>query len=498
MTVVCRTEELRRIEMQADRQLPPGTLMARAGLAAAQWLDRRLSVRPASVLLLCGPGNNGGDGYVCARELNELGHSCLCWSASAPASADAQAAFAAWQAAGGECIADLPTERTEGTNRRFDLIVDAMFGIGLGRPLSGTYLQASRWANGSEIDLVALDVPSGLDADRGIWVGGVAGVRARATITFLADKPGLHMADGCDAAGQVRVESLGIETEAAMGRLNGPGEFDAVLRPRLNNSHKGSYGSLAVIGGGTGMVGAALLAGRAALRLGAGRVYVCCVGAPELSVDPVCPELMIRTLDAISPVQAAVVGCGMGTSDAARAALRAALEYDIPLVLDADALNLIAFEKDLRQSLAARAAPSVLTPHPLEAARLLAGTPVARADDDRIATATGLARQLRSTIVLKGAGSVIVDRPSDRERYWINPTGGPALATAGTGDALSGMIGALITQRFDVTTATLAAVWLHGRAAQAHGADIGLLASEVAALAARELGRLRRRGVALF
>ena len=490
MTVLCRTEELRRIEVQAESRLPPGTLMARAGLAAAQWLDRRLSARPASVLLLCGPGNNGGDGYVCARELRELGHSCLCWSAAAPAAGDARAAFAAWQAAGGECTGDLPT------GRRFDLIVDAMFGIGLSRPLSGAYLQASEWANASAIDLVALDVPSGLDADRGIWVDGIAGVRARATVTFLADKPGLHMADGCDAAGDVRVENLEIEAQAVPGRLNGPREFFAVLRPRLRNSHKGSYGSLAVIGGGAGMVGAALLAGRAALRLGAGRVYVCCVGAPELSVDPVCPELMIRALDAMPPVQAAVVGCGLGASDAARSALRAALGYDIPLALDADALNLIATDEDFRRTLAARTAPSVLTPHPVEAARLLAAAAQARADDDRIAAATRLARQLRCAVVLKGAGSVIVDRPSDAERYWINPTGGPALATAGTGDALSGMIGALIAQGFGVLTATLAAVWLHGRAAQAHGADIGLLASEVAALAARELARLRSGGAA--
>jgi hydroxyethylthiazole kinase-like uncharacterized protein yjeF len=485
MTALYRAEELRRIETDHARQLPPGTLMARAGGAAAEWLDRRAPLRPASIIVLCGPGNNGGDGYVCARLLRERGHSCVCWSPSVPTADDARAAHAAWLETGGESTADLPK------SRRFDLIVDAMFGIGLSRPLSGPYLDASNWANESGAEVVALDVPSGLDADSGTWVDDVPGVRAHATLTFLGDKPGLHMSDGCDAAGIVHVDYLGLDAQTAAGRLNGPDQFTPILQPRRQNSHKGRYGSVAVIGGETGMVGAALLAGRSALRMGAGRVYVCCVGAPDLSVDPGCPELMIRSLDRLPPVEAAVIGCGLGTSEAARRALRQALGQDTPVVLDADALNLIAADERLRQALIAREAPSVLTPHPAEAGRLLAGVPAIHVIADRIAAAFLLAQQLRSAVVLKGAGTVIVDRPKDRERYWINPTGGPALATAGTGDALSGMIGALIAQRFDTLTSTLAAVWLHGRAAQGHGADIGLLASEVPLLAVRELARLR-------
>jgi ADP-dependent NAD(P)H-hydrate dehydratase / NAD(P)H-hydrate epimerase len=480
-----RTEELRGIEQEHARHLPPGTLMARAGSAAAQWLDRRAPARPASFVVLCGPGNNGGDGYVCARSLRELGHSCLCWSWSAPTTDDARAAHAAWVAGGGESTDELPTDR------RFDVIVDAMFGIGLSRPLSGPYLEACHWANDSGIEVIALDVPSGLDADSGTWVGDVPGVRARATLTFLGDKPGLHMSDGCDGAGLVHVDPLGIEAQIDTGRLNGPQEFGSVLRPRQHNSHKGRYGSVAVIGGDTGMVGAALLAGRSALRLGAGRVYVCCIGAPDLHIDPSCPELMIRSLDRLPPVQAAVIGCGLGTSDLARRTLRQALVQDTPLVLDADALNLIASDERLKQAVSSRQAASILTPHPGEAARLLAGVPELHVNADRIAAAILLAQQLRATVVLKGAGSVVVDRPADSERYWINPTGGPALASAGTGDVLSGMIGALIAQGFETLTGTLAAVWLHGRAAQAYGADIGLLATEVPALAVRELVRLR-------
>jgi ADP-dependent NAD(P)H-hydrate dehydratase / NAD(P)H-hydrate epimerase len=484
--VLYRSEQLRLIEQQHARHLPPGTLMARAGDAAARWLDRRVAIRPASFIVLCGPGNNGGDGYVCARSLRDLGHSCLCWSLSAPTTDDARGAHAAWLAAGGESTTELPM------GRRFDVIVDAMFGIGLSRPLSGAYLEASNWANDTGTEVIALDVPSGLDADSGTWVGDVPGVRAHATLTFLGDKPGLHMSDGCDAAGIVHVDRLQVEAQGAAGRLNAPDQFAAVVARRKINSHKGRYGSVAVIGGETGMVGAALLAGRSALRLGAGRVYVCCVGAPDLHVDPNCPELMIRSLDRLPAVQAAVIGCGLGTSELARRALREALGQDTPIVLDADALNLIASDDRLKQAVIGRQAPSVLTPHPAEAARLLAGVPAMHVNADRIAATLLLAQQLHATIVLKGAGTVIVDRPTDREQYWINPTGGPALSSAGTGDVLSGMIGALIAQGFETLTGTLAAVWLHGAAAQVHGADIGLLASEVPALAVRELARLRR------
>jgi len=485
MSVLYRTEELRRIERDAERQLPAGTLMDRAGRSAARWLDQHAPARPASFLVLCGPGNNGGDGYVCARALRELGHSCICWAPLPPTTDDARAACAAWTGAGGESTPQLPL------GVRIDVIVDAMFGIGLTRPLAGPYLQASQWANESRIEVVSIDIPSGLEADSGTWVGDVAGVQARATVTFLGDKPGLHMSDGCDAAGSVHVDRLGVEPQESSGRLNGPDQFLAITKPRRRNSHKGQYGSVAVIGGDIGMIGAALLAGRAALRLGAGRVYVCCLGDPDLRVDPLSPELMIRSVDRLPPVQAAVIGCGLGTSESARRAVRQALGQETPLVLDADALNLIAADDRLRQALAARGAPSVLTPHPVEAARLLADVPAIHVNSDRIAAAMLLAQQTHSAVVLKGAGSVIADRPADREAYWINPTGSPALASAGTGDVLAGMMGALIAQGFGVLTSALGAVWLHGRAGEAHGADAGLIASEVPQLAARELARLR-------
>jgi hydroxyethylthiazole kinase-like uncharacterized protein yjeF len=237
------------------------------------------------------------------------------------------------------------------------------------------------------------------------------------------------------------------------------------------------------------MVGAPLLAARAALRLGAGRVYVDCIGAPELRVDPVQPELMFRPHSSLEEIECAVAGCGLGTDDDARAALAWAIERPHALVVDADGLNLLATDASLRQSLLQRQAVTVLTPHPLEAARLLA-TSAHAVQADRIGAARRLAAEYRAIVVLKGAGSVIA-RPDGRAT--INPTGSPALATAGTGDVLAGMLGALIAQCFDGWQAVLAATWLHGAAVHGLG-DIGLVAGDVAPRAVEVLRGLRESG----
>jgi len=485
MNALYRTDELRQIELAESARLVPGALMERAGHAAAAWLHQSASARPASFLVLCGPGNNGGDGFVCARALRELGHDCLCWAPADSTSQDARAARSAWSKAGGTTCQQLPVAQ------RFDVVVDAMFGIGLARPLSGTFLDASEWAGRSGSRVVALDVPSGLNADTGTWIGAVAGLAAQATLTFLGDKPGLHTNDGCDASGLVHVDGLGLPDVPSRGRINSPEQFAALLRRRPQNSHKGRFGSLAVIGGATGMLGAPVLAARAALRLGAGRVYLCCIGGTDLKLDPVCPELMIRPFGELPALQAVVIGCGMGTSAAACDALRNMLALHCPVVVDADALNLISGDAAIGRLLSGREAPTVLTPHPLEAARLLRGPSAASLDPDRVGAATELARTFRAIAVLKGAGTVIVDGRGEGSPYWINPTGGPALSSAGTGDVLAGMIGAQLAQGFDPVAAALGAVWLHGRAAQVHGADLGLLASEIPVLAVRELARLK-------
>jgi len=480
-TALFTVAELRAIEQGAQSGLPPGELMARAGRGAARRIDALAGDRRPSVCIVCGPGNNGGDGFVVAAELAARGHQVVCvlLGAAQPSATDALAAFRRWREGGGAMSAALP-------DRRFDIVVDALFGIGLARPLQGAFLDAVRWINEHAERVVALDVPSGLDSDRGAWVGDVEGVRADLTVTFLGDKPGLHTGAGSDAAGEVQVDWLGLEAGSSALTLSAPDEFPDIARPRRRDTHKGSFGNVLVVGGGAGMVGAPLLAARAALRLGAGRVYVDCIGAPELRVDPVQPELMFRPHASIADPECVVVGCGLGVDSGGRAALAWSLARPRACVIDADGLNLLAEESALRATLRERAVPSVLTPHPLEAARLLkiSAQDVQR---DRLGAARTLARDLRAIVVLKGAGTVIAG-PDGRTA--INPTGSPALATAGTGDVLAGMLGALLAQGFDAWQSVVAAVWLHGAAVRGAG-DIGIVAGDLAPRAAEALRKLR-------
>jgi len=478
-TALYTVTELRAIERAAQRDLPTGTLMARAGAAAAAHIDALRTGKRLSIGVFAGPGNNGGDGYVAAAELRAARHDVTCVQLVAPATADARNAFADWRATDGPTRTDLPTRK------KFDIIVDAMLGIGLTRPLQGELLNAALWINAQRAHIVALDVPSGLDADRGSWVGAVEGVRASSTITFIGDKPGLHTGDGVDAAGAIAVNTLDIQPASSKTALTEPSAFPQIVAPRRRNTHKGTYGSTLIIGGSAGMLGAALLAARAALRIGAGRVYVDCIGAPEFRVDPCQPELMFRPSASVENPNSIVIGCGLGQEDTARRALQWALDSDASLVIDADALNLLSRGPALGDCVSARSVTTVLTPHPLEAARLLAVT----AQDiqlDRIASARELATRYQSIVVLKGAGTVIA-RPDGR--CAINSTGGPALATAGSGDVLAGLLGGLLAQVFDPWQATQAAVWLHGCAGV--GRDIGLVANEIATRAADQLHGLR-------
>ena len=364
-----RVEELRTIERSAAQTLPAGTLMARAGRAAAAYIAQQHAGAASSVCIVCGPGNNGGDGFVVAAELRARGHDVLCvlLGTAQPATSDALDAHARWTASGGRVEPHVPLDG------RFDVVVDALFGIGMARPLAGEFLAAVEWMNRQAL-VYAIDVPSGLDADTGAWVGGVAGVCAKATVTFIGDKPGLHTGHGVDAAGDVVVESIGIDAPASSGHLIGVDDLGTVRLPRRRDTHKGTYGNLVVVGGGRGMVGAALLAGRAALRLGAGRVYIDAIGAPDFRVDPACPELMFRPLSELDDLHAIVVGCGLGADADGHAAVSAVLARNAPLVVDADALNLIAADAELQRRAIGRGAPLVLTPHPLEAARLLGST----------------------------------------------------------------------------------------------------------------------------
>ncbi len=467
MSLLLRAAAIRAIEEAALAAGLP--LMARAGLAAAGVARDMLAGatrQPARVLVLAGPGNNGGDGYVAARHLAQSGFEVALCCAADPEKLppDARAAASAWHAAGGSSVTDLPSPRD------FDLVIDALFGIGLARPLAAPHANWIEAVNAAQVPVLALDIPSGLDADTG-RIHRLA-MRATRTLTFIADKPGLHTHHGVDHAGCVSLATLDLRPTPApsahAGVLLGRAAFQSALAPRLRNSHKGSYGCAGIIGGAAGMAGAALLAGRAALKLGAGRVLVGMLDA-GLAVDPLQPELMLRSAAQVlgGALDAAVLGPGLGQSDAARALLARAALLACPLVLDADALNLLAQDAKLAAAITRRKEPSFLTPHPLEAARLL-GQSIDAVQDDRIAAACALARLYRGWVVLKGAGSVIAAPDGD---WWINSTGNPGMATGGMGDVLAGLIGALAAQGMAPLAALQCAVYLHGAAADALVAD---------------------------
>jgi hydroxyethylthiazole kinase-like uncharacterized protein yjeF len=500
--------QLRVLEAQGAHGLPAHTLMARAGAACAHYLTERAAhdgslagERP--VWIAAGPGNNGGDALVLATRLRQAGIAAqVCMPVEVRAD-DARWALAEARAAGVP-ISHAPPAALDG----FGWLVDGLFGIGLARPLEGVFAEIaasmSRRAS-THGRVLALDVPSGLDSDTGQIVEGGVAVRATDTVTFLGAKPGLYMTHGRDLAGALSVAPLGLYLPVPddVVRLNAPTLFAPHFPARAFASHKGTFGSLAVVGGDTGMCGAPILAARAALHAGAGKVHVAFVGEGAPAYDPPYPELMLHPPGAFAfdAMDALAVGCGMGRGSNAVAALAQALACAAPLLIDADALNLIASEAALADALVARGAPDrrdseakrrpcVLTPHPLEAARLI-GCNAAEVQCDRLGAARALAARFGAVIVLKGAGTVIA-APDGRAA--VNPTGNAGLATGGTGDVLGGIIGALLAQRLPSYEAALAAVYLHGWAAEtltaAGSGPAGLAAGELTPAVRTLLNRL--------
>ena len=469
---------LRRIEARHAGE----PLMQRAGMAAAAWAGELAGESNAPILILAGPGNNGGDAFEAARLLRERFFDIRLVFAGDrnKLPADAAAACQRFVAAGGSTVADIPDEG------RWLLIIDGLFGIGLTRTPEGIYAEwistANRLAERDRCPLLALDCPSGLNADTGTAFAPC--IDASHTLTFIAGKPGLLTADGPDHCGEIRVAALDLEAgrdSAPDGRRLSIADFAQCLTPRRLNSHKGSFGSAGILGGSKSMAGAALLAARAALKLGAGRVYLGLLDADAPSLDPAQPELMLRRADTLlqADLQALACGPGLGRSSEAGNRLEQSLAAPVHLVLDADALNLLADDSRLEGKLYNRVGPAILTPHPAEAARLL-GCLVRDIQNDRIAAARELAARYRSHIALKGCGTVIADADGN---IWLNPTGNPGMATAGMGDVLSGMIVALLAQNWPPASALMAAVYLHGAAADrlvANGiGPIGLTAGEV-------------------
>ncbi|MDR0716867.1 MAG: NAD(P)H-hydrate dehydratase [Azoarcus sp.] len=474
---------------EIERQCLPGAqppLMERAGRAAARDAACLIESRPGPVLVACGPGNNGGDGFVLARELLRRGREAVVAFAGDPARLpeDAARAHASFLHAGGKTCADLPPAPESG----WALAVDALFGIGLQRPIAGQYHDWIGALNTLSAPRLAVDMPSGLDADTGRAPG--VCFRATHTTTFIALKPGLLTCDGPDYCGEISLQPIGIDPSAhvaAAGWRVAPEIFSAWLVPRPRNAHKGMYGDAGVLGGDIGMTGAALLAARAALLLGAGRVYAGILDPGAPACDPAHPELMLRPAGQLpARLDALAAGPGLGTGTRVRQLLQEAIGRDIPLLLDADALNIISRDPALAEALAARRAATVLTPHPAEAGRLLA-VPTDEIQSDRRAAALELARRYRARVVLKGCGSLIA---TPEGRWYINTTGHSGMASAGMGDVLSGLILALLAQGWPADMALIAGVHLHGAAADrlAHAGigPVGLSAGETIT-AAREV-----------
>jgi hydroxyethylthiazole kinase-like uncharacterized protein yjeF len=457
------TNGMRALEAAALKHEPQARLMERAGLAAAE-LVRELAGGPRrSVLVLAGPGNNGGDAFEVATHLKRWHYrvDVLFTGDAAKLPHDAAQAFAKWKAADGRLLQSLPPAA------HYDLVVDGLFGIGLARALAGATVELVRAANALPGTKLALDIASGINADTGEVLG--VAFRATHTITFIAGKPGLYTLDGPDHCGEVHLADLGLDAAALAppeGELVTGAIVAAPLLARPRNFHKGLAGSLAVIGGAAGMVGAALLTGRAALRLGAGKVFVGLLTDQPPQVDYAQPELMLRKPEQLLgdvPLTAIAAGPGLGTEAAAQRVLAQALRLEVPVVLDADALNLVAAYGVLQSAVQTRKAPTLMTPHPAECARLLDAT-TAEVQSDRIAAAKRLAARFKAWVALKGNGTVVA---SPAGRWWINASGNPGMASAGMGDVLTGIAGALAAQGLDAGDALIAAVYLHGAAADA-------------------------------
>jgi hydroxyethylthiazole kinase-like uncharacterized protein yjeF len=485
----------RALEQAAAQALPGHELMRRAGASLAR-LARAVAPHARRAWIAAGPGNNGGDGLVLASALHAAGvevHVTLVGHDADGGKAtptDAAWALAQAHAAGVRIATGLPSPEVLAG---LDLAVDALLGVGQRRAPAGALAQAAHALNACGAPVLAVDAPTGLATDTGAQLGDAC-VRAAHTLTFLTPKPGLLTGAGRAHAGEIWFDALGCAQPAVAGartELAGTDQALALLPLRGHRAHKGSFGDVHVAGGAAGMVGAALLAGRAAAVAGAGRVLVHAHSSDAggvLPVDVRHPELMLRPVAELEPAlrenarATVVAGCGGGAEVAQ--ALPALLAGACRLVLDADALNAIARDDALREQLrhrGARALPTVLTPHPLEAARLL-GTTAADVQADRLAAARRLAADTGAVVVLKGSGTVTA---APAGRATINPSGDARLATAGTGDVLAGWLGGLwAAQPHDGAPAldlahavAVAGVLVHGRGVDASGPRRPLVAS---------------------
>ena len=468
-------EQIRACEKLALTQyhLDEQELMARAGLAAFTQLQC-LYPGVTCIAVFCGAGNNAGDGYVLARLAHEAGLSVIVYQCKTISDLPPTAQYAAFSAldAGVDCQ---PFD--EPLDSEVEVIVDALLGIGLKGPVHGNMALAIDQINASDLPVLSLDVPSGLNADSGC-VASIA-VKAEHTVTFIALKTGFYTADGPDYCGLVHCCSLQLEACIAKQK---PSAFLsttlAPLKSRLNNSHKGDYGHVLVVGGGTGMPGAVLLAAKAALRTGAGAVTVATWPSHVPGIFSALPEAMVVGVESVALLEpfleratVCVLGPGLGESSWAKALFAHSINAPLPLVVDASALRLLAKAPQ-------RDDHWILTPHPGEAAALLA-CKTTSVQDNRYEASAEIQRRYGGVVVLKGAGTVV---QSGTDEAWVCARGNPAMASAGMGDVLSGIIAGLCAQGLSLTESARQGVYAHALAGdkivqQMGGA--GMLASDL-------------------
>jgi NAD(P)H-hydrate epimerase len=474
---------MRGIDDRAIRGLgiPSLVLMENAGVALVDEVTQRLEGRRLRVTIMCGPGNNGGDGMVAARHLSERGHEVVVFLGVPRASfrGDAKVQLRIISRLGMD-ISVLSShssfERAFCRISESDVVLDALFGTGLDRGLTGNWAECVRLINSCSGLIVAVDVPSGLDADKGRQLGEC--VSADLTVTLGFPKTGLALFPGAQYAGEVVVADIGIP-RAIVEEMDIPGELitqeilGSVYGDRWPDTHKGNYGHLLVCAGSAGKLGAGILAARGAVRSGAGLVTLA-VPAPALNVvDASTPEVMAAPLPEtdegtlslkginalrrlISERDALAIGPGVSTHPEVAELVRAILEGDgFPAVVDADALNVLGTDLEFLRK---RGPSTVLTPHPGEMGRLM-GMRTEEIQADRVGSTIECAERSGCTVVLKGAGTVVAQPDG---RFFINTTGNPGMATGGTGDVLTGMIGAMLAMGHDTLTSALASVFLHG------------------------------------
>ena len=470
-----RAEQVRELERLAIslQNITSFELMTRAGIAVFATMKQQCPDMQA-IAVFCGSGNNAGDGYVVARQAKLAGLKVRVYSLIDPESlsGDALLAYKHYQEAQGEIILFQSKPVIAA-----DVIVDALFGIGLSRPITGFYELAIQLINSTAAKIIAIDIPSGIHADTGCILG--CAVKADCTVSFVALKQGLFTGQAVDYSGDIIFESLTLpetvflEIKPAAVRV-----MKALIPPRDRYSHKGRYGHVLIIGGDHGYTGAARLAGEAALRIGAGLVSIATRAEHAVLMNLSRPELMCHGVESseqlaglLEKASVVVIGPGLGQSDWAKKLFNKTLSAGKkPLIIDADGLNLLAKSPNTNPNW-------ILTPHPGEAARLLTCS-TAEIEQDRFASVAALQRQYDGIVLLKGAGTLI----ASADECAISTTGNPGMASGGMGDVLAGVIAGMCAQGLSLKEAAQQGAYHHGLAADKavkNKGERGLLASDL-------------------